>query len=177
MKILFTKKMKIMLLNTYEYAITLFVLFGVLSYFTTPTSLIQTMGSVKDKIENIEIKREFNETRSVKSPSRGYSDFYQISLEFDSIPYRCYDVKNIKSFGLSNLCNQSVVIHFNNKGRYKIIRELILNGKLVIKKKDRGVFPFVLFVGLCIVSIIWSIWGFYITYLVSDKKRNEILGR
>jgi len=45
-----------------------------------------------------------------------------------------------------------------------------------VSTRDIGYFPFLLFLGIVVISIVWTVWGFYITYLAPDAKRKEILG-
>ncbi|RZT96587.1 hypothetical protein EV201_1225 [Ancylomarina subtilis] len=167
--------MKIFLLRNYEYSVALAILFASIAYFLTPTAFVSSMGVGKGVIDDIRLEREYSS--SVKSASRGYSDFYEIILKQDQVPYRCYSISEINYFGAKNLLEKNVSIQFNNKGEYKIIRDLKVGGRSIVKKNDRGFVPFLLLSCLFILAISWCIWGFYITYLVSDEKRKEILGK
>jgi len=175
MKILFTRNVKKVFVKNYEYLGALFILFAVLSYFSTPTNMVQTMGESNGLIIRLEKEREFSS--SIKSPSRGYSDFYNLYLKDDDIAYRCYAVEEINHYGIENIIHHKASLQFNDKGEYKIIRKFNIENDYLINTSDRGLYPFLLFVGMSAITLLWSIWGFYITYIVSDKKRKEILGR
>lgn len=174
MRTLFTKPIKAKLLKCYEYIAGLFVLFIALSYFSTPTFMVRTMGVSSGVIEEIMLKREMN--YSISAP-RSHSDYFEIKFRDMDIPFRCYEVEKIENYGPQNLEDKFVNVQINKKGDYNIIRELNVNGKLIVEKNDSGFFPFLLFVGLSIIFLIWSAWGFYITYFASEEKRLEILDK
>lgn len=173
MKILFTNKVKVKFLKKYEYIAALFFLFVLLSIFSTPTVMVRTMGVSQGIIKSISLKRDSGS--SIKSP-RSHVDYYEIKFEETHIPYRCNDIGKIKSYGISNLVGKYARMHVNKKKKYNYVRELVVDDVVVVEKNDIGFFPFLLFVMLGIVTFVWSVWGFYITYLVSDDKRREILG-
>ena len=65
-----------------SYGIVLFVVFAFLSFFFKPTSIMNTVEEGEATITSISLKREYSV--SLKSPSRGYSDYYEIEL-FDAM--------------------------------------------------------------------------------------------
>ena len=173
MRILFTSKIKRKLLFVYEYIAALLVLFIVLSIFFSPSCFIK-YNYDQGVIMNVAFERE--SYSSIKSPSKGFTDFYSVKLKDNETHYRCYDDELLREYGEKKIIGKSVELQFVKHKEYCAIRNLSIDGNKIVQTIDTGFFPFLLFVGLGIICLIWSIWGFYITYLVSDEKRKEILG-
>lgn len=176
MKILFTNKSKRFIAKNYEYAVALSVLFGLLIYFSVPTSFQNNIGRTKGIVKNISLEREHTWSRT--AGSKGYRDFHQITIQGqEDRKYIRYSKEELKSYGINNLLGKEVEIKYFRYDEYNTINELIIEGEKIINGSEIGLFPFLIFVGLIIITLIWSIWGFYITYLVSDEKRNHVLGK
>lgn len=174
MKILFTSSVKVKMLKSYDYIAALCVLFIALSFFSVPMVLVNSMDQGEGIVERIELKRESG--TSIKSP-RSHVDYYEFYLKGSSNPFKCSKIDQIRCYGANNLIGKKVDIQINKKEGYNIIRHLSVDGVKVVETTDIGFFPFLLFIALSIITLIWSIWGFYITYIISDEKREEILGK
>jgi hypothetical protein len=176
-RILFTNSLRRWILLSYEAAFAMFILFLICSYFSKPTSFIRTIGKSEGTIIGVSLKRQ-SITQSIKSFQKGYYDFYEVEMLKKDVLYRCSGRKNVEEleeYGIENLKGKKVEIQYNQLEEYRAIRELKIDDKIIVHKEDIGLFPFLLFVGLTILFLNWGLWGFYITYLISDEKRNEIL--
>jgi len=174
MKVLFTKRIKKQLLKTYEYVAALCVLFVVLSYFSVPTILKGNINEIEGAVSDISLKREHTWART--AGSKGYIDYYDIFISGVEKPFRSYSLEELKMFGLDSLKKKEVRMIYFQHDDYKVINKLYIDSNAIIKSIKIGIFPFALFVGLAVITLVWSIWGFYITYLASDEKRKEVLG-
>jgi hypothetical protein len=166
--------MRKILVKKSSYGIVLFVVFAFLSFFFRPTSIMNTVEEGEATITSISLKREYSV--ALKSPSRGYSDYYEIEFKNSKNRYKCYAVEDIKNYGVENIVNRKVEYQSFTHSKYAVLRNLKIEDTAIVKTSNIGFFPFLLFLVITIISIVWTIWGFYITYLVSDEKRKEILG-
>jgi hypothetical protein len=166
--------MKEILVKKSSYGIVLLVVFALLSFFFRPTSILDTVEEGEAIITSIELKREYNV--ALKSPSRGYSDYYEITFNNSDNKYKCYAIEDIKDYGVDNIINKEVKYQSFTHSEYAVLRNIRIGERAIVRTRDIGYFPFLLFLGIVVVSVIWFIWGFYITYLASDEKRKEILG-
>jgi hypothetical protein len=152
-------------------------LFLLSSYFSVPTNLRRNLSSGSGTIESIKLKREAI-PQSLKSFQKGHHDYYEIIIKEDKFIYKCFyapNMKSLKSFGIEKLIGEKVVLRYSEQDTYRGIREIQFENVMIVNTRSIGFFPFLLFVGLTILFLCWGLWGFYIPYLVSDEKRNEIL--
>lgn len=166
--------MRKILVEKSSYGIVLFVVFAFLSFFFRPTSIMNTVEEGKATITSISLKREYSV--ALKSPSRGYSDYYEIIFNNSDNKYKCYAIEDVKNYGVNNIINKEVEYQSFTHSEYAVLRNIRIGERAVVRTRDIGYFPFLLFLGIVVVSVIWFIWGFYITNLASDEKRKEILG-
>ncbi|MCG8410918.1 MAG: hypothetical protein MI739_06520 [Bacteroidales bacterium] len=166
--------MKKILIKKSSYGIVLIVVFALLSFFFRPTSILDTVEEGNAIITAIELKREYN--IALKSPSRGYNDYYEITFNNSDNKYKCYAIEDIKNYGVNNIINKEVKYQSFTHSEYAVLRNIRIDERAIVKTRDIGYFPFLFFLGIVIISSIWSIWGFYISYLVPDEKRKKILG-
>ena len=170
MKVLFTSRLKRFLTKNYEYAVALSILFAILIYISFPTKLKSNIGYASGFVKSIDLEREYTWART--AGAKGYRDYYELTLEGEKgKQFRRYSGKEISVFGVKNILNHKVDIRYFEDKEYKIINMLIVEGIDVIDSSDIGFFPFLLFIILCVCTLLWSGLGFYITYLVSDEKR------
>lgn len=174
MKTLFINRIKVVALKVYEYIAALCVLFVVLSFFSVPTLFKKNIYDIKGTVTEIKLNREYTWART--AGSKGYSDYYDIHIKGIDKPFICYSIDEIKAYGQDLLNNKEINIVYFQHEDYMVVNMLSIDDIVIVKKDKIGVFPFILFVGLGLVTFLWSIWGVYLTYFVSDKKRKEILG-
>ncbi len=132
------------------------------------------IGYANGIVKIVVIDREY--TRGKSLFSKGYRDYFEITFNGETTIYRRYFGEDISTNVIKKLQNKTVYIRYFESKKFKIINMLAVNGVKIIDSEGVGLFPFLLFFCLGICSIVWSIWGFYITYLASDEKRKEILG-
>jgi hypothetical protein len=162
------------LLKNAASALALFLAFVILSYLFRPTQFLNNRGSCNGIIESIEYKQESTWART--AGSKGYIDFFEIKFEGDNgKKYRNYSQKEIKEYGINNILKHHVTINYFEDKKYKVIKRLIVDDKIVVNTKDVGFLPFLIFVFLGLISLAWTVWGLYILELAPDDIRMKYL--